>query len=72
MNERKIEMVIKKYASFQEAEDADDLYWANTSIEERLNELNSLRRMVLSNDNGFYPEAIEKIVTRKNLKFQDD
>lgn len=72
MEVRKMKMVVNKYASFQEAEEADDLYWANTSVEERLNELYALRKMVLSDNKGFYPEVIEKMVVKKNVKFQDD
>lgn len=43
--ERKIETVVRKL-SFAEAEENDNLYWANKTAEERLNELISLRVMV--------------------------
>ena len=37
-NERKIKAVVRK-VTFEEAENADDEYWANASVEERLQEL---------------------------------
>jgi hypothetical protein len=45
LRKRKIAMVVKKL-SFKEAEEAEDEYWANTSVEERLQEFMRLRKMV--------------------------
>ena len=46
--ERKIKKVVRKM-TFAEAEEADDEYWANTTAEERLQELLRLRRLVYGN-----------------------
>lgn len=42
--ERKIKAVVRQ-VTFEEAENADDEYWANASAEERLQELVELRKM---------------------------
>lgn len=57
----KIELVVKKL-SFAEAEEEDDLYWANTTEEERLNTLYDLRKMSLNQN-----KKIEKVVSKRSL-----
>lgn len=56
-NTRKIKMVART-VSFKEAERLDDEYWANATVEERLNEMISLNRMVF----GKSKKRIEKVV----------
>jgi len=65
---RKIQAVVTK-TSFKEAEEADDIYWANASEEERLNELVSLRRMLFGNDE--IEQHIQKVVTKRSL-YEDE
>ena len=45
--ERKIKPVVRKFSSFQDAEEADDEYWANTTPEARLNALIDLRKIFI-------------------------
>lgn len=68
MEERKIKMTVNKYTSFQEAEDADDHYWANTSPEERLNELYALRKSFFSEGNELYPGEMKRCVIKKQIR----
>ncbi|MGN6249755.1 MAG: hypothetical protein ACTHNG_15485 [Ginsengibacter sp.] len=64
--ERKIKPVVRK-ATFEEAETADDEYWANTSVEERLQELLELRKMFF----GDTDRRIMKVVSKKN-RYEED
>ncbi len=45
--ERKIKAVVRKFSSFQQAEEADDEYWAGTTAEERLNAIIDLRKVFM-------------------------
>ena len=63
---RKIITVVKK-VTFAEAENADDEYWANTSVDERLKELVELRKMVF----GDAFSEIEKVVTKRSMYDED-
>ena len=69
--ERKILPIARK-VSFVEAEKADDEFWANASIEERLAETERLRRMVWTFRLGNYPEKMEITGRTVLLKYQDD
>lgn len=62
-------MVVTKL-SFEEAEEADNIYWAKTSVEERLNALFDLRQMVFG-DNLQKKEKIAKVVFKRSL-FEED
>jgi len=62
--QRKIQAVVTK-TSFKEAEEADDIFWAKTSEEERLSELISLRMMVFGDENE--NPRIQKVVTKRSL-----
>lgn len=64
---RKIQAVVRK-VSFGEAEEQDDLFWANASFEERMNELISLRMMVFGGNAQH--ARIEKIVHKRWLHEQ--
>ncbi|MEP6846176.1 MAG: hypothetical protein ABI861_09235 [Panacibacter sp.] len=71
---RKIELVGRKI-SFAEAEEADDVYWANASVEERLAETERLRRAVWTFRLGTYPQCMEKvgkIISRNEQEDGDD
>ncbi len=59
---RNIIPVVRKM-TFAEAENADDLYWAKSTIEERLQELIELRKLVF----GDVPMRIKKIVSRRSI-----
>ena len=59
---RRIELTIKKY-SYKEAEEADDKYWAMASVEERLQELADIRKLVFG-DTGF---KIAKVVSQRSM-----
>lgn len=61
--ERKIAAVVKKL-SFKEAEEADDLYWAQTSIEYRLHTLFELREMVYGDRIN---QSIKKVVCKRSI-----
>jgi hypothetical protein len=63
--ERKIKPVVRKFSSFQEAEDADDEYWSNTTAEERLNALIDLRKTFL--DNSDDDIRIQKVVIKRSI-----
>ncbi len=64
--ERKIKAVVRK-VTFEEAENADDEYWANASVEERLQELIDLRKMFFGDTN----RRIKKVVSKKN-RYEED
>ncbi len=64
--ERKIVLVVRKL-TFAEAESADDIYWARTTVDERLQELIELRKMVF----GDTPLRIKKIVSQRSM-YQDE
>ena len=65
--ERKIKAVVKK-VTFAEAENADDEYWAQTSAEERLQELIELRQMVFAGAD----DRIKKIVSIRNIHDEEN
>ncbi len=69
-SERKIEIVGRKL-SFAEAEDEDDKFWANASVDERWNELVNLRMMVFGMKNS-KPLRIAKVVRKRSLYAEDD
>ncbi len=60
--ERKIISVVKKM-TFAEAEKADDKYWAMASVDERLNELISLRKLVFGNSTV----KMKKVVLQRSI-----
>ncbi|MDE3181802.1 MAG: hypothetical protein KGM16_00155 [Bacteroidota bacterium] len=60
--ERKIKAVVKK-VTFAEAENADDEYWSQASVEERLQELVDLRRIFF----GDAENRIKKIISRRSI-----
>ncbi|WP_153801142.1 hypothetical protein [Foetidibacter luteolus] len=62
--QRKIQAVVTR-TSFKEAEEADDIFWANATEEERLRELISLRMMVFGSKN--VKQRIQKVVTKRSL-----
>ncbi len=66
--EREIALVVKKY-SLKEAEDADDEYWAKTSVEYRLQTLIELREMVFG---SIKEHSIEKVVYKRNIHEEAD
>lgn len=63
--ERKIQPFVRKFSSFQEAEDADDAYWASITEEERLNALIDLRKMFL--DDSDDSNRIQKVVFKRSI-----
>jgi hypothetical protein len=63
MKQRKIAMVVKKF-SFCEAEEADDLFWADANENERLNALFDLRLMVFG---AATKKKISKVVFKRSL-----
>ena len=65
--ERKIAAVVKKL-SFKEAEDADDKYWSEATVEERLKELVELRKMVF----GDAEIKIRKTVSQRSIYDEED
>ena len=65
-NERKIKAVVRK-VTFEEAENADDVYWVNASVEERLSELIELRKMFFGDGN----QRIEKVVSKRK-RYEED
>lgn len=65
--ERKIVAVVKKF-NFKEAEDADDEFWAEASVEERLKELVVLRKMVF----GDAEIKIRKTVSQRSIYDEED
>lgn len=66
--ERKIAAVIKKF-SFKEAEEADDKYWSEATVEERLKELVELRKMVFGGDAEI---EIRKTVSQRSIYDEED
>ncbi|HEU0227521.1 MAG TPA: hypothetical protein VFQ86_07270 [Arachidicoccus soli] len=62
--ERKMQMVVRK-VSFAEAEEADNVYWANATEEERINELVSLRWMVWGKEGKV--QKISKEVHKRSI-----
>lgn len=64
---RKIMPVVRKI-TFAEAENADDLYWAKSTVEERLHELIELRKMVFGDVHG----RIKKIISRRSIYEEED
>ena len=62
----KMEIVGRKI-SFADAEDADILFWAEKTMNERMVECNRLRRIVWTRLLGAFPTKME-IVGRKILK----
>jgi uncharacterized protein (DUF3084 family) len=65
--ERKIKSVVKK-VTFAEAENADDEYWSQASVEERLQELIELRSMFFGNAE----KRIRKVVVKRNRYSEED
>lgn len=65
---RKIQPVIRK-VTFAEAEEAEDNYWANTTEEQRFNELADLRMMVFGAE---AVKRIEKVVQKRSLHAEED
>ncbi len=59
---RKMISVVSKM-TFAEAEEADDKYWAIASVDERLNELISLRKLVFGNSTV----KMKKIVSQRSI-----
>lgn len=70
MKVRKMEMVVTK-TSFAEAEEADNLYWSNTTTAQRLNSLFDLRMMVFGEKNGSVQKMV-KVVTKRSLYEETD
>ena len=62
---RKMKMMVTK-VSFVEAEEADDLYWANTNTDQRLDSLFELRIMVFGINAG-ERQRISKVVFKRSL-----
>ena len=63
--QRKIKVVAKKFATFEEAENADDEYWANTTAAERFDALIDLRKMLMENPGDEI--RLQKVVTKRRL-----
>jgi hypothetical protein len=61
--ERKIKPVVRKFSSFQDAEEADDEYWANTTPEERLNALIDLRKIFINSSGNKF----QMVVNRRSI-----
>ena len=69
---RKIQLVARQ-VNFAEAEEQDDLYWASASVERRLEELFTLRKMVFGKDkSGNGKSGIAKVVNKLSLYEQGD
>ena len=62
---RKIVIVGRKL-SFAEAEEEDDIFWANASVEERWMELVNLRMMVFGSRDG-EPIKMQKVVRKRSF-----
>jgi DNA topoisomerase IB len=71
--ERKIAMVVRK-VSLAQAEEDDIVYWANASIEERLTEMNRLRRMIYAKPGQPFPDKMELVgrVIKKSEADKED
>jgi hypothetical protein len=63
--ERQIKAVVRK-VSFAEAEEADNIYWANANEQERLNTLFDLRLMLVD-DSKSGQNKISKVVFKRSL-----
>ena len=61
-SKRKISLTVKK-VSFSEAEEADDKHWAMATVDERLQELIDLRKLVFG-DTAF---KMKKIVSQRSM-----
>ena len=61
--ERKIKPVVRKFSSFQDAEEADDEYWANTTPEARLNALIDLRKIFINSS----VNKFQMVVNRRSI-----
>ena len=66
---RKIEMVVRK-VSFAEAEELDDIYWAEKTEEERLKSLVDIRKTFWGGD--LKNSKIQKVVVKYNLYEEAD
>jgi len=62
--ERKIARVVKKL-NFKEAEEAENKYWANATVEERLQELMKLRKMVYGD---LINQPMQKVVFKASVQ----
>ncbi|MDQ2718508.1 MAG: hypothetical protein M3Z26_01920 [Bacteroidota bacterium] len=60
--ERKIKPIVRKM-TFSEAENADDEYWAKATVDERLQELIELRKMVF----GDAAIKMKKVVSQRSM-----
>jgi len=67
-NIRKIQPIVRK-VTFEQAEEADNVYWANATAEERFSELADLRVLVFG---GEAAERIEKVVRKRYLYEKPD
>ena len=65
---RKIALVAKKLSS-KEAEQADDMYWAEKSAEYRLRALMDLRKMTFGDHKD---QSIKKVVYKRSLHEEID
>jgi hypothetical protein len=66
--------VVGRKLTFAEAQEEDDRYWANASVEERLAETERLRREYYTGLLGKYPDKMEKVgrVVSKHELDEDD
>lgn len=64
---RKIKLTVNKF-NFKEAEDADDKYWANATVEHRLQELIALRRMFF----GTTSSRLKRIVSKRSIHDEEN
>ena len=62
---RKIAMVVNKFSSHQAAEEADDKYWAEATMEDRLKELMHLRMIFLGDKDR--EMKMHKVVVKRSL-----
>ena len=58
--ERKIKPVVKKFSSFQDAEEADNEHWANTTPEERLHALIDLRKIFINSSGNKFQVVVNR------------
>ncbi len=61
-SKRKLSLRVKKI-TFSEAEEADDKYWAMANVDERLQELIDLRKLVF----GEAAVRMKKIVSQRSI-----
>jgi hypothetical protein len=64
MKKDRSDWTVKKFSSFAEAEEADNIFWANTTEEYRLNTLIDLRATFFGTG---MPFPIEKVVYKRNI-----